>query len=333
MPKAIFLNSHPDTVFRVYAEKQMARLRSLVELDETIYTSAEHLRASGVRDAEFVFSTWGMLSLTEEEIAELLPQLKAVFYGAGSVQSFARPFLNRGVRVFSAWQANGTAVAQFTFSQILLASKGYFRMEPFMRNSDRDGAARFHQQYPGGYGVKVGLLGVGAIGSQVAEWLKLTDCEVWAYDPFLPEERARQLNVRLTTMEDIFRNCLIVSNHLANLPETVGIIRREHFMSMPPYSTFINTGRGAQLTEQDLADALAADSTRTALLDVVTDEAHWTDSPLAHLPNCLLTPHMAGASGLEVRRMADFMLSACEAVQKGEPVRSEVFPKMLETMA
>lgn len=333
MNKAIILNSSPDTFRRVYGDKQMARLRSLTDLDETIYTSVDELRASGVRDAEFVFSTWGMLQMTEEEIHELLPCLKAVFYGAGSVQSFARPFLNKGIRVFSAWQANGTAVAQFTFSQILLASKGYFRMQPFMRGLNRQGAVQFHTQHPGAYGVKVGLLGCGAIGTQVAEWLRLTDCEVWAYDPFLPEERAKALNVRLTTMEDIFQNCLIVSNHLANLPETVGIIRREHFMSMLPYSTFINTGRGAQLTEQDLADALIQEPTRTALIDVVTDEAHWTDSPLAHLDNCLLTPHMAGASGLEVRRMADFMLDACEAIQKDAPVRCEVSLKMLETMA
>lgn len=333
MIKSIFLNQSPETVRRVFGEKQLDRLRAVTNLDETIYSSAADLRAANVRDADAVFSTWGMPSLTEAEIADLLPNLKAVFYAAGSVQSFARPFLNRGVRVFSAWQANGVAVAQFTFSQILLSSKGYFRMEPFMRGLNRESAARFHQQYPGAYGVKVGLLGCGAIGSQVAEWLKLTDCEVWTFDPFLPPERAEQLNVRLTSMEDIFKNCLIVSNHLANLPETVGIIRREHFMSMPPYSTFINTGRGAQLSEQDLADALSQDATRTALLDVVADESRWTESPLARLTNCLLTPHMAGASGLEVRRMADFMLDAYAAFQKNEPVRCEVTLKRLETMA
>ena len=57
------------------------------------------------KDTEYVFSTWGMPVFTEEEIKEYLPSLKAVFYGAGSVQSFARPFLNLGIKIFSAWAA------------------------------------------------------------------------------------------------------------------------------------------------------------------------------------------------------------------------------------
>lgn len=331
--KAIFLCSHEANIRRIYARKQMERLRALVDLDERVYTSAAELRSADVKDAELLFSTWGMLSLPEAEIRECLPSLKAVFYSAGSVQPFARPFLNCGVRVYSGWNANGTSVAQFTFAEILLSAKGFVRVRQAMDEEGRAASRKLFEQYPGAYDIRVGLLGCGAIGSQVARMLKETDCETWVFDPFLPEERARELGVRVTDMADIFKNCHVISNHLANLPATQGIIKREYLMSMLPYSTFINTGRGAQLSERDLHDALTEDPTRTALLDVMTDEADSDSKALTHLPNCFVTPHMAGACGLEVRRMADQITDALELYLAGQKSPAEVTMKMLETMA
>lgn len=331
--KGIFLAGNQEIVRRVYAERQLARLRSMIEIDERVYTSLQEVKEAGAGDADFIFSTWSMLRMSEEEIREYFPALKAVFYAAGSVQGFARPLLNRGVRVYSGWNANGTSVAQFAFAQILLSTKGYVRVRQAMDEQGREASYELFQKYTGAYGVKVGLLGCGAIGSQVARMLRDTDCETWVFDPFLPKERAEELGVRLTDMADIFRNCLVISNHLANLPATQGIIKREYFMSMPPYSTFINTGRGAQLSEQDLYDALVEDPTRTALLDVMLDEMESDSKPLTHLPNCFVTPHMAGAAGQEVRRMADKIIDALEAYQAGEKSPAEVSMKMLETMA
>ena len=103
MIKAAFLNETPDTLRRVYAERQMARLNKLVQLYPAVITSVDEARAArdALKDIEVVFSTWGMPAMTEAEIKECFPSLKAVFYGAGSVQYFARPFLNAGVRVYS----------------------------------------------------------------------------------------------------------------------------------------------------------------------------------------------------------------------------------------
>ena len=127
MIKAAFLNETPDTLRRVYAERQMARLNKLVQLYPAVITSVDEARAArdALKDVEVVFSTWGMPAMTEAEIKECFPSLKAVFYGAGSVQYFARPFLNAGVRVYSAWQANAVPVVQYAFAQILLATKGF----------------------------------------------------------------------------------------------------------------------------------------------------------------------------------------------------------------
>ena len=113
----------------------------------------------------------------------------------------------------------------------------------------------------------------------------------------------------------------------------MGIIKREYFLSMKPYATFINTGRGPQLDEKDLYDALTTVPTRTALLDVMTNEGHSNENPLNALENCFITPHIAGSSGLEVRRMAEYMMDAFELYEKGEKCNYEVSLAMLETMA
>ncbi len=333
MMKAIFVNTSEELVRRLYAAEQMKRLHSLVDIDERVYRSVDELKQADLKDVELIFSAWGMIPMTEDEIRTILPSLKAVFYSGGSVRGIAGPLLRCGVRLFSGWQANGTAVAQFSFAQILLATKGYFGVQAMQKSAGREAAHQLFRQYPGAYGVKVGLLGCGAIGTQVAEMLKGTDCEVWVYDPYLTAERAEELCVKRKGLDEIFSECLVVSNHLPNLPATQGIIRREHFMSMAPCATFINTGRGAQLNETDLFDALTAEPTRTALLDVLIDEAASDTNPLAALPNCFMTPHMAGASGREVLRMTDVILDAFETYEQGGTCRAEVLAEMLDTLA
>jgi len=327
--KAAFVGREPEVFDRVYGEKQRAELNRRVELLPGVYTD---IRSDDLRDVEAVFSTWGMPSCAEDEIRRYLPKLKYLFYAAGTVQSFARPFLNCGVRVFSAWQANAVPVVQYTFAQIVLALKGYFAVQPQTRTSRAAAKERF-AHYPGVFDVKVGLLGCGAIGSRLAEMLKQLDVEVLVFDPFLSDERAAELHVRKTGLEEVFAECDVVSNHLANLPATVGMIKREHLLSMKPYSTFINTGRGPQLVEADLYDMLVQDETRCALIDVMTDEEHSDENPLNRLPNCLITPHIAGSSGNEVRRMADYMIETLDKVLCGEVSGYEVTLKMLDTMA
>ncbi|MBZ0099356.1 MAG: hypothetical protein K8F30_09740, partial [Taibaiella sp.] len=70
-----------------------------------------------LEDVEVIFATWGMPALSEEDIGQYLPKLKAVFYAAGSVQYFAGSFLNKGITVISAGAANAVPVAEYTLAQ------------------------------------------------------------------------------------------------------------------------------------------------------------------------------------------------------------------------
>ena len=102
---------------------------------------------------------------------------------------------------------------------------------------------------------------------------------------------------------------------------------------MPENAVFLNTGRGAQVVEADLARALAERPDLTAVLDVTYPEPPDPGHAFYTLPNCILTPHIAGSLGDEVVRMAEYMLAECRAWLSGRPVQYEVTEAMLATMA
>ena len=111
------------------------------------------------------------------------------------------------------------------------------------------------------------------------------------------------------------------------------MLRYEHFSRMGRNATFINTGRGAQVVEDDLIRALREEPGRTTLLDVTWPEPPKADSPLWTMPNVILTPHIAGSMNNEIARMGSYMAEEYAALREGRPCRYEVTEKMLETMA
>ena len=325
--KTIFLNGDPELIQRVYS----AGVRAKLGQPEII--APDTLRRRDLRGVECIFSTWGMPALTEEEIAAIFPSLKAVFYAAGSVQGFARPFLRQGVRVFSAWGANAVPVAEFTVAQIVLANKGFFRSAALMKAKKRGSAKKVAQGLPGNFDTKVGLIGCGMIGSLVAQMLRAYRLEVLACDPYLSDERAAELNVTKCPLEQLFAECQVISNHLADNEQTRGMLNYSLFRLMKPDAAFINTGRGAQVVEADLIRALKEEPGRAALLDVTFPEPPRPGSRLYTLPNVILTPHIAGSMGREVERMGEYMAGEFEAWLHGRELRYEVTQEMLETMA
>lgn len=336
MMKSIFMeNEGGHIVRRVYPAHVTARLKEIAGLDDSVVVGKNDLcqQQELTRQADYIFATWGMPALTAEEIREYLPNLKAVFYAAGSVQGFARPFSENGVRVFSAWAANGVPVAEFTTSQILLANKGYFQACRLQSAGQLDQARRHAGQFPGSFGCSVGLIGVGMIGSMVARKLQDYRLHVMAYDPFLPAEKAQSLGIELCSLERLFSECQTISNHLANNPQTVGMLNYRLFSRMKNNAVFINTGRGAQVVEEDLVRALREQPDRTAVLDVTVPEPPQPGHPFYEMPNVFLTPHIAGSTGDEVHRMAEYMLACCESVLATGQAEYEVDLAMLETMA
>ena len=202
MKKALFVGSAAN-VERVYAPSTLEKLHAELEFatDHVIAKNEIDDYRTELASADYLFSTWGMPSFTNEEIREYLPNVKAVFYGAGSVQAFARPFLEENIAVFSAWAANGVPVAEYTFAQIILSSKGFWQL----LHRQADGAAWQNRSvgltFPGNYEIKVGIIGAGMIGKMVIERLRTLDyVETLVFDPFLSDEKAAELGVRKTDL-------------------------------------------------------------------------------------------------------------------------------------
>lgn len=309
-----------------------AALKRMYGADVVIYTQ-EMLMAEPekFKDTKYVFSSWGMPKLTEEEIRQYLPNLQAVFYCAGSVRGWARPYMNCGAKVFSAWAANAIPVSEYTSSLILLSNKGFFKAANYTNYKASRAISRY--QNPGNFDVKVGIVGAGMIGKLVIERLRSSRIEVLVFDPFLPDEKADQLGVKKVSLEELFSQCHVVSNHLANNEQTKGMLNGALFEKLEPYATFINSGRGAQVVEEDLIRVLQERPDLTAILDVTQSDPPEEGSPLYTLENCILTPHIAGSFNHEERRMAEYMEQEYQRFLKNEPCKYEVTLEMLKTMA
>jgi len=320
MDSAVFIGSNKDILLRVYDTQTRAQLAEQLTFLPSVHSMDDLRECANVR---WLFSTWGMMPLSEEDIAKYFPHAEAVFYAAGSVQHFARPFLARGIRVFAAYAANAIPVAEFTVSQILLANKGYFQSL---------GASR-KECFPGNYNCTIGILGAGAIGSLVIRMLRAHELRILVYDPFLTDSSAKDLGVEKTDLETIFSTCQTISNHMANNEQTRNLLGYSLFSRMLPNATFINTGRGATVVETDLVHAMTEEPQRVALLDVTVTEPVPESHPFRALSNVFLTPHIAGSMSNEVARMGVYMKDEWQHVSTGQPALYEVTHDMLATMA
>ncbi len=331
--QAVWMSENKDALFHVYPadlREEMAQHFSFLPQIFTMKESEEEKML--LSHVEVIFSTWGMPKLSETEIHTYLPSLRAVFYGAGSVQYFVRPFLACGAAVFSAWAANAVPVAEVTAAQIILANKGYYQRLQYEGGIWENKTMR--HAVPGNYNANVGIIGAGMIGKLVIQMLHAYDLHLFVFDPFLSDEQAVELGVtKVDTLPQLFMRCHVISNHLANNPQTVGMIGKACFDAMLPNAVFINTGRGAQVDETALIAAMQAEPERIALLDVTDPEPPAPESAMYHMRNILLTPHIAGSIGQEVQRMGRYMFEEACRWANGEETRWRVMETMLATMA
>ncbi len=335
--KAIFLLNNKANVDYVYSKESQERLKKLIGIDMNDIYCQEDLEANPekFKDVEYIFSTWSMPGGDEpkDDFGRFMPKAKALFYAAGSVRYFAESYFKRNVRIFSAYAANAIPVAEYTVGQILLANKGFYQSSILAKAGDYQKAHEVSLAHCGNYNAKVGIIGAGMIGRRVIELLKPYKLDIYAYDIFMSEERAKELGVTKVDLDTLFSECDVVSNHLANVPATVGILTKELFAKMKPNSTFINTGRGQQTDEDGMLKVLKERQDICAVLDVTINEPPKENSEFYTLPNVFLTPHIAGSQANEVQRMSELIVDELERYLKGEECLYEITREKLKTMA
>ena len=154
----------------------------------------------------------------------------------------------------------------------------------------------------------LGVIGMGRIGSQVVNRCKAFEMDAMAYDPYLPEEVAKQMGVKLTDLDTVLKNADFITIHVPLTPETKHLISTEQFEIMKDSAFITNCARGGIIDEDALYDALTNNKIGGAALDVYEEEPPAEDSKLFELDNIVLTPHIA-ASTKEAQRDAAIIVA------------------------
>jgi phosphoglycerate dehydrogenase-like enzyme len=265
--------------------------------------------------------------LTSAEVAELLPGIDGYIAGLDCIDAIALKAVDRlkvisrygvgvdnvdlaaarekGITVTNTPGANSVSVAELALGLMLALA----RQIP-------EAVEAVHQgkwpRYSGASleGKTIGILGLGAIGKQLARRLAGFDCRILAFDPFADPAFAKENH--------------FVSLHLPLLPETRGIVNKEFLMKMKRGAYLINTSRGEAVVEDALFNALQSGHLKGAGLDAFIVEPPDPKNPLLALHQVIATPHLGAQTDGATSNMGWLAMKDCLAVLSGEKPAHQV---------
>ncbi|WP_406195607.1 hydroxyacid dehydrogenase [Streptomyces sp. NBC_01017] len=302
----------------------MARLRQAAEIDPTLVVRdfTDPAAAGVLARTEVLITGWGCPHLDTDALTAA-PGLRAVLHAAGSVRSLVGDALwKAGVTVSSAVTGNALPVAEYTLAMILLAGKDTFGHRERFRSTH---AYPTHRETAatGNVGRRVGVIGASRVGRRLLELLQPFDFTVLLHDPYVGAAEAAGLGAELLSLDDLLRRSDIVSLHAPDIPETYRMLDGKRLGLIRDGGVLINTSRGALVDPAALTDELVSGRLH-AVLDVTEPEPLPARSPLYHLPNVFLTPHIAGSLGNELERLGRIVVEELERVVRGEGFVHEV---------
>lgn len=239
----------------------------------------------------------GSIPLTEAHFA-VAPRLRVVaMHGVGVDHIDLRAAAAHGVIVTNAPGSNDGAVADLAIGLMLAC----LRQIPAADHAARTGAWRgvVGEELAG---KRVGLLGWGRIGRNVARRLSGFDVSLLVHDPYVDAEIVSASGALPHSLEDVLELADIVSLHLPLTPETDNLLGAERLALMKPGAYLINTARGGIVDESALLDLLMSGHLRGAGLDCFAVEPP-DGNPLLELPNVVVTPHIGAQTRESIARM------------------------------
>ena len=243
------------------------------------------------------------------EVIERADNLKAVGRAGIGVDNIdIEAATKRGVIVANAPESNTVAAAEHTLGLMLAAARRIPAADASLRDGEWKRSAFKGVEVSG---KTLGLIGLGHVGAIVARGALGMGMRVLAYDPYVSEDRMRQVNVeRAETTDEVFEQSDFVSLHVPRTPQTLGLVNEDSLAKMKPTAYLINVARGGIVDETALYNALKEGTIAGAALDVFAEEPT-TESPIFKLPNVVVTPHL-GASTAEAQDRAG--ITAAEQV-------------------
>ena len=227
----------------------------------------------------------------------------------------------KGIIVVNSPDASSISVAELTMGLMLSAARNIPQATASLKRGEWD-----RKSFKGIelYGKTLGVIGLGRIGQQVVKRAKAFGMNIVGYDPYIPEDVARSLGVKL--LNDINELCKVsdfITLHVPLTPKTRHIIGKEQISLMKKNAIIVNCARGGLIDEKALYEALKDRRIRSAALDVFEEEPP-KDNPLLKLDNVIGTPHQ-GASTEEAQKSAGIIVAKqIVKILRGEPAENIV---------
>lgn len=233
------------------------------------------------------------------KVLEAAPALKVVGRaGVGVDNVDIEAATERGVIVMNTPGGNTISTAELTFSMLMALARRIPQAHLSMTQGNWDRKAFKGTEL---FGKTLGVLGMGRIGSEVAKRAIAFGMKVFAYDPYLTLDRAKELGVELVDdLAKIYAESDFITVHMPMTDETRGMINAAAFEKMKKGVRLLNCARGGIINEVDLLAAIESGKVAGAALDVYEAEPLAKDSPLRANPKIIMTPHL-GASTEEAQ--------------------------------
>lgn len=224
-----------------------------------------------------------------------------------------------GVLVVNTPGRNAVAVAELTIGMMLGLARHIPAAHQHVVSKGWVDPASAYGTYRGTElaGKTAGVIGLGAIGRLVARRLQAMDMRVIAFDPYVGIEVMRALEVEAVPLDTLLSSSDYVLVHAPPMESTLGMIGKQELARMKRSAFLVNTSAPGVCVEADLASALREGSIAGAALDVFDGQPLPTSSPLLHLSNVLLTPHIGGATVETIERYSRMIVDSILAVEEG----------------
>ncbi|HXH01276.1 MAG TPA: phosphoglycerate dehydrogenase [Xanthomonadaceae bacterium] len=272
------LNLFRDAGWDVQASEPIkdpgALARALVDVDALLVRSATAVSAEALADAR---------------------QLRVIGRAGAGVDTIdVEAASARGIAVMNAPDGNTLAAAEHALSLLFALARHVPRADAGMKAGDwpKAGLTGFELE-----GKRLGVIGLGRIGSTVARKAQGLGMEVAAHDPFLPPAAAAHGSVPLKTLDQLLAWADVVTLHIPRTKETTHLLDARTLALMKPGAYLINAARGGLVDEAALVDALDAGHLAGAALDTFATEPLPADSTLRQHPKLVLTPHLGASTG------------------------------------
>jgi len=289
---------------------------------------------------EVIYNTTGK-SLSSQQVAALLPgvdgyiagldeidrealktadSLKAIVrYGVGFDKVDLVAAREKGIIVSNTPGANASSVAELAIGLMLMLARQIPRASEAIKGGEWPRLTGASLE-----GKTIGIVGLGAVGKQVARRLANFDCQVIAYDPLADLEFSKQYNINLVDLETLKTRSDFISLHCPVLPETREMVDEVFIQSLKKGAYLVNTARGELIVESALIKGLASGHIAGEALDAFEKEPPDPDNPLLSFPQVICTPHLGALTDGATENMGKMAVEECLRILRGEKPKYQI---------